>query len=77
MFKVEHYDDSVTEHATLDEALQETTKRLEPWREGKDFVWPQRANDVHFANIAEGGAYVFVCNSVCEATDAESFITVV
>lgn len=77
VFKVEHYDYSVTEHETLKAALSEATKRLEPWREGKDFVFPYRADDVRFADIEECGSYVFVCNNCCEATDCESYITVV
>jgi hypothetical protein len=76
-FQVAHYDDTTSTHDTLEEALAEAKSRLEPWREGKDFVFPCHANDPLFASIDDLGASVFVCNNVREATDAESYITVV
>lgn len=71
-YKVEHYDDSFSQHGTLEEAIEEAGKRLEPWRDGKDFIGRQT-----FDPSEEGGMYAFVCNECCEATDAESYITLV
>jgi len=71
-YKVEHYDDTVSHHETLEEAIEEAGKRLEPWRDGKDFIGRQKWDPDE-----EGGMYVFVCTEFCEDTDAESYITLV
>lgn len=68
-YQVKHYDGTISLHAALDEALQEASARLEPWRDESDRIARQQ-DESRDSCISR----VLVVNGVGEPTDAASYI---
>lgn len=69
-FKVLHYDDTISLHGDIDQAIEEAKKRLEPWRDKGDRTVRQ-VDETPGTGINR----VIVVTSVGEPTDAESLIS--